>query len=104
MPIVRGIQGGYHVWGAARARYVDPRELRLAFTLTIDGAVDPASIRYDHVDLEGTRDGLSFGEHRGSAIFLPLVEEVRGKPCSLRLEVTDRAARTVVVSRRVRPR
>ena len=34
LPIVMGIQGGYHVWGEVRARFVDPRQLRLEFTLT----------------------------------------------------------------------
>lgn len=34
VPIIRGIQGGYHVWGGVRARYVTLFRLKLRFTIS----------------------------------------------------------------------
>lgn len=36
VPIIHGVQGGYHVWGGVRARYVSP-QVQLRFTIT-DGS------------------------------------------------------------------
>ena len=103
VPIIKGIQGGYHIWGSVRARYVDPRQLHLVFTLFVGGGDTPTTIRHDHVDLTGTSDGLDYGEHLGSAVFLPAVMEVRNQPCRWRLEVTDLEGRTTSVERKITP-
>src|SRR5690349_15288111 len=43
--IVHGIQGGYHVWGAVRALHLDPRAVRLRYTLRLDDGTPPVSVR-----------------------------------------------------------
>ncbi|MSP59975.1 MAG: hypothetical protein EXR72_06475 [Myxococcales bacterium] len=103
VPIIMGIQGGYHIWGSVRARYMEPQQIHLLFTLTFPGGEKPFSIRHDTVDLTGTRDGLDPGEHIGSAVFLPDVVSVRGQPCLWRLEVTDTEKRTAKVERMIHP-
>lgn len=38
VPIIHGVQGGYHVWGGVRARYVTLARLKLRFSVTgMDG-------------------------------------------------------------------
>jgi hypothetical protein len=103
VPIIMGLQGGFHIWGSVRARYVDPHQLHLVFTLFLEGQDTPLTIRHDHVDLAGTSDGLDYGEHLGSAVFLPDVMSVRGQPCRWRLDVTDLEGRTATVERAIHP-
>lgn len=103
VPIIMGLQGGYHIWGSVRARYVDPVQLHIVFTLYLVGNDTPETIRHDHVDLAGTSDGLSYGEHLGSAVFLPSAMDVRGQPCRWRLDATDLEGRTATVERMIRP-
>jgi hypothetical protein len=103
VPIIMGLQGGYHIWGSVRARYVDPRQVHLVFTLYLAGQDTPLTIRHDHVDLAGTSDGLDFGQHLGSAVFLPDVTMVRDQPCRWRLDVTDLESRTASVERMIHP-
>jgi hypothetical protein len=94
VPIIHGPQGGYHIWGSVQARYVDPFCVKLRFTLTPDGATAPFTVRTDTVDLTGTSDGLSVGQHVGTQVFLPDPTMVQGKPCHWHLDVTDAEGRT----------
>src|SRR5947209_6948520 len=72
VPIIHGLQGGYHVWGAARASNLAASQLHLVFTLArVDGAA-PSSTRTEVVDLVG-------GEHLGTAVFVPEPDRVRGQ-------------------------
>lgn len=91
--IVHGIQGGYHVWGAVRATFVDPREVRLRYTLRLDDGT-LVTVREDAGDLEGTDDGLTPGQRLGTAVFLPDPATIRGRRCRLSLELTDQRGRT----------
>jgi hypothetical protein len=101
VPLVYGIQGGYHIWGSVRVRYMDPRELRLAFRLTFESDAKLISLRNEVIDLPG--DGTAAAEHLGTFVFVPFVETVRGQRCRWRLDVTDLAARTVTVERIIVP-
>ena len=101
--IVHGIQGGYHVWGAVRARYLDPRALRLRFTLALDDASAPLSVREDVGDLDGG-DGSDPGTHAGTTVFLPDPAVARDHACRFTVEVTDADGRTAGDSRRIVPR
>ncbi len=96
VPIIHGLQGGYHVWGSVRAANVDPSGLALRFTLYIEEASDPYTIRNDTVDLSG-------GEHLGTAVFLPNPDDVRGRSCRFHLDVTDAHGRTASAEHRVIP-
>ena len=96
VPIIHGLQGGYHVWGSVRASGVDPNALALRFTLYIEEATDAYTIRNDTVD-------LSDGEHLGTAVFLPNPDDVRGRSCRFHLDVTDAAGRTASSEHRVTP-
>ena len=86
VPIIHGIQGGYHVWGSVRAHNLAPSDVKLRFTLTrvADGAA--ITLRTDTVDLDDS-------EHLGSAVFLPDPDAVRGQACRLHLDVTDSTGR-----------
>lgn len=94
VPIIRGTQGGFHIWGAVRVRYVEPRALELRFTVTLEETGEPQTARVDEVDLTDTDDGLAWGEHLGTIVFLPDVNVVQGRPCRFRLDVTDGYGRT----------
>ena len=96
VPIIHGLQGGYHVWGAVRARNLAGDGLHLTFTLTPVGAAWASSVRNDIVDLVS-------GEHGGTAVFLPDPDAVRGRPCQLRLDATDTSGRTAASERSITP-
>lgn len=102
VPIIHGTQGGYHVWGAARVRYMDPFAIELRFSLLL-GAGAPLAVRRDRVDLDGTADGLDPGVHLGTAVVLPDVAAVRGRACIFQIEATDAAGRTGRDRRRIVP-
>ncbi len=91
-----GLQGGYHVWGAVRAENVAPQNLRLTFSLYLADAAQPVTVRRDTVD-------LTYGQHLGSAVFLPDASAVRGRPCRLHLDLTDEDGRAASDERRITP-
>ena len=104
VPIVHGVQGGFHIWGAMRARYLDPTRLDLEYSLTRRGEPDPYTVRVEReVDLDGGDGGRSFGLRLGTAVFLPEVEHVRGRDCRFRVEARDRFGRQAAAERRVIP-
>ena len=85
VPINRGTQGGYHVYGALRARGVDPSAVEVVFTIALGDAL-PLTMRRDLADLAGTSEQLL-----GSVVFLPDPTAVRDQPCRFHVEITDRA-------------
>ena len=103
VPIIMGLQGGFHVWGSVRARWLDPFQLHLHFTITLDGQSATQAVRDDNIDLAGTDDGTTYGEHLGSAVIFNDVAMVRGQPCDFTLEVTDQFNRTATVEKRIVP-
>jgi hypothetical protein len=46
------------------------------------------------VDLTGTSDGLSIGEHLGTTVFLLNQQLLSGQSCTWHLDVTDGEGRT----------
>jgi hypothetical protein len=96
VPIVMGLQGGYHVWGSVRAANVAPRNLALSFSLYLADSAQPVTIRRDTVDLDD-------GQHLGSAVFLPDPSAVRGHACRLHLDLTDENGRTASAEHRITP-
>lgn len=94
VPIIRGNQGGFHIWGAVRVRYVEPQALELRFTVTLEETGELQITRIDEVDLTDTDDGLDWGQHLGTIVFLPDVHAVQGRLCRFRLDITDGHSRT----------
>ena len=101
--IVRGIQGGYHVWGAVRATNVDPREVRLRYTLRLDDGTPAVAVRDDYGDLEGTDDGLTPGFRVGTVVFVADPAVVRARACRLSVDLVDMEGRTGSDAHRVFP-
>jgi hypothetical protein len=96
VPIVMGLQGGYHVWGSVRASNVASQNVTLRFALYHADDAAPLTVRLDTVD-------LTSGEHLGTAVFLPDPSAVRGQPCRLRLELTDENGRAASAEHRITP-
>jgi len=96
VPIIMGLQGGYHVWGSVRAANVGSQNVTLRFSLFHGDETAPVTVRLDTVDLTG-------GEHLGSAVFLPDPSAVRGQPCRLHLDLTDENGRTASAEHRITP-
>jgi hypothetical protein len=89
VPIIHGPQGGYHVWGAAHATNVEKLDVRLRFSISLDGGDStPVTVRTDTVDLTGP--DAKGGDVAGTAVFLPDPTVVQGKPCWLILDLVDR--------------
>ena len=101
VPITKGPQGGTIVWGAVSARYLDPEQLELLFSIAPpDGT---PSFRRVIVDLDDADGGFGVGLSLGHPVFLPDVDQFSGLPCVWRLEATDREGRTAVDTKTVVP-
>ncbi len=103
VPIVMGLQGGYHVWGSVRARWLDPSQVHLHFTITRTSDGARQAERDDNIALDGGGDGLDWGQHLGSAVIFTDVAQARGQPCRFHLDLSDRNGRTAVVERSITP-
>lgn len=94
VPIIHGLQGGFHIWGSVQARYVDPIGINLRFEVTLAATGEPQALRDDNGDLSGTSDGLSEGVHLGTAVIFKDVTLVQGQPCDWTVDLTDQEGRT----------
>lgn len=89
VPIIRGIQGGYHVWGAFRGGGFDDGEVRTLFWLDLDGQT---IARADYSDFglpPDRRDPTAF-EYAGVAVIYDsndAVQPTSGNAMTLRVEV-----------------
>jgi hypothetical protein len=92
VPIIMGLQGGFHIWGSVRATNLSPHTMRLHFTLFLDGNPTPVTSRADNVDLISVGNGVA--EHLGSAVFLPDPGVVRSQRCRMHLDATDESGRS----------
>lgn len=57
VPIIEGIQGGYHVWGGFQGAGFDDTDIAIGFSLTLDGA-ELAAAAYTEPDLPVLPGGL----------------------------------------------
>lgn len=101
--VVHGIQGGFHVWGAVRTRFLDPSAMVAHFTLGLDDGSAPVTARDDVFDLDGGCDGTQPGTHVATAVFLPDPAALRGRSCRFSVTVTDLEGRSASDARRVVP-
>jgi hypothetical protein len=98
--IIHGLQGGYHIWGSVRARYLDPHQLFLRFTVTLSGDSALQALRENTADLTGTSDGLGEGELDGTAVIFKDVRQVEGRPCDWTVAAMDAEGRTAQAVKR----
>jgi hypothetical protein len=104
LDLVRGAQGGTHVWGGVRVKGLSEERFRVAFRLSMpgaagpDGGVGPLVLRGEPSDLPG------WVEIAGLTVFVEKPAEVRGTECDLTVMVTDRDGRKAGATRRVWPR
>src|SRR5690349_1712318 len=76
VPIATGPQGGTIVWGAVSARYLDPEQLELVFSIA--PPTGAPSLRRVLVDLDGADGGFATGLSLGHPVFLPDVDQFSG--------------------------
>jgi hypothetical protein len=101
VPIIHGIQGGHHVWGAARAAALNKAGLRLGFVLSLVGSETVVTRRDAVVDLTGGDEEP--GEVAGVAVFLDDPGQIHGQACRLTLTAVDTRGRTAAAERLITP-
>jgi hypothetical protein len=97
VPIARGPQGGTVLWGAASVRNMEPRDLRLVFTIT--SPAGEQSLRRVVVDLDEPDGGVTLGH----LVFLPDPGLFTDLPCQWRAEAIDREGRIAIDEKMVVP-
>jgi hypothetical protein len=104
LPIVGGLQGGTHVWGAVRVAGVSDDRVRLVFGLTrvdsdeLDGELGPLRVKLARSDEDG------WWEVSGLTVSLDDPNLVDDTDCELTVTATDADGRQASDSRRVTPR
>lgn len=89
VPIIRGIQGGYHVWGAFRGGGFDDSDVRTRFWLDLDGQTI-ARADYSDFGLPTDRRDPTVFEYAGVSVIYDsndAVQPTSGNPMTLRVEV-----------------
>jgi len=92
-PMLRGIQGGQHIWFSVKARNVSKKKLRMAVTLIVEETtrtVIPGRVEYTSTLPEV--DGWYFYE--GARAYVKCPCQVVGKQLRAELEVIDLYGRT----------
>ena len=92
-PMIRGIQGGQHIWVSVRARNVSHKKLRMAITAVLEDSgktVIPGRVEY--TSTVGMKDGWLFYE--GAQSFVKCPCQVVGRRLRIELEVIDLYGRT----------
>lgn len=108
LPLVNGVQGGTHVWGAVRAVGLDWTELLVRWELTdADGAevTDPTNILQAlqpcPTRIEGCEPGM--GEIVAVTLVLESPGTVVNDELTLTVTATDPDGRTATEARQIRP-
>ena len=101
--IVRGPQGGYHIWISVRGRYIAPESLKLCLTLDLADTGEQLEKVTTVVDLilpDGSQEaggaGSShdgWGESLGNRLFVPSPEQIDGKLVRINVEAMGRDGR-----------
>lgn len=99
--MILGVQGGWHLWMAVRARSMDPNQVSLEITVRPLETGTPRQSRLLELDL-AARDG--WYEHAGVAQVLSLPECFQDREVVVEMIATDRAGRTGHDERIVIPR
>ena len=88
VPIIAGIQGGFHIWGALRGQGFDASEVRILFELEQDGAVVGAADYVDFIPLG--EDGVTYEYPAVAVVFdEPNPNLYDRNPTVMRVQLTD---------------
>lgn len=93
VPIIAGIQGGFHVWGGFRGAGFDDSDVRLRFWLDLAGQT-VARADYSEFGLPPDRRDASVFDYAGVAVVYDRNEQVQltsGQTMTLRVEVESLA-------------
>ncbi|MCO4771302.1 MAG: hypothetical protein KDA24_14810 [Deltaproteobacteria bacterium] len=106
--MTRGVQGGTHLWGAARVTGLDWREVTIRWSLTDaddDEVTESTSIRQALQPCTSGSFGCEpgMGEVVAVTVVLDSPSGVRGDELTMTVEATDEAGRTASASSAVRP-
>jgi len=107
VPLINGIQGGWHVWASVRSTGMDWTDLRLDFTLSEpDGDLlsEPSRTQAELQCCEGAEDCAGFGEIVGFPVLVDEPVLALGRNLMLRVDATDPEGRTASAERAVVPR
>ena len=103
-----GVQGGIHVWGAARVTGIDWREITMTWRLLDDDGVEvieSTSIRQQlqlcTQNTEGCEPGM--GEIVSVTVVLDDPAGVRGDELTMEVFASDEAGREATATSRIRP-
>lgn len=92
-PMIRGIQGGQHIWVSVRARNVSHKKLRMAITaVLVDSGKTVIPGRVEYTSTLNEVDGWLFYE--GAQSFVKCPCQVQGRQLRMKLEVIDLYGRT----------
>jgi hypothetical protein len=99
--IIKGPQGGYHIWMSLRAsKQLDPKLIAVKYIVTeLDGG--EISLNASRLNLQANGDTNDWYGLQG---LLPNPAAVSGREVLLRIEAEDSAKKTAVDQRRVIPR
>lgn len=98
VPIIAGIQGGFHVWGGFRGGGFDDSDVELRFWLTLDGQTI-ARANYSEFGLPTDRSDPTVFDYGGVAVVYEsndMVQRTSGEAMVLNVEVTSLADRQVM--------
>lgn len=103
-PIIRGPQGGQHIWVSAHARHVYPNKARVAVTMYLDEGGTAKVVSPGRVEmigmLKGDGDWLIYP---GIAAFVKEPCKIYGKNVRVELEVDDLYGRRATDTKWIRP-
>ncbi|MFN3197344.1 MAG: hypothetical protein ACE366_02830 [Bradymonadia bacterium] len=87
VPIIAGIQGGFHIWGAIRGEHFDGSEVRMLFELVQDGEVVGGANYIDFI----TPDDDGIYEYPAVAVVFDEANPnlYEDKPTLMRVQLTD---------------
>jgi hypothetical protein len=91
LELIHGPQGGYHLWGAVRARNLAPAELTIDYAVTLDGppATEVSKTPYK---LTLVKRGAGY-EWSGLIGYVPDPQAAYGRRVTLSMTATDTAGR-----------
>jgi|GEM_PF-1886017 len=106
--LTNGVQGGTHVWGAARAIGMDWRDLTVSWTLTDEEGEEvsePTTIRQSLQPCAQAEAGClaGMGEIVAVTVILESASSVRGDELTLTVEAFDDEGREAMATSSVRP-
>jgi len=107
IPIIHGPQGGYHIWGAVRAKNIDPAGLRLTFTLALASTGTVVNtvriIRSLTPVAVSAASPPGWSESVGSYVYVPDPRVIDGQSVRMSVDAVDAAGHTAHDERLITP-